>query len=131
MTSKKPSILLVEDNKLVRKISIILLEHLQCEVDAVTTGSLALEHAEKIRYDLIFMDIGLPDVDGLSVIRHIRAHSKLNKGVPIITLTANSDKLYIQESFDVGATDFLVKPLNDYMSRLILQKYATDYEVVI
>lgn len=127
MEFKKPSILLVEDNKLVRKMSIIILEHLHCFVDAVTTGSLALEYAEKRSYDLIFMDIGLPDLDGLSVIRSIRAHSLLNKGAPIIALTANSDKEYILESFNVGATDFLVKPLNNDIGKLILQKYAEGY----
>jgi len=124
MTTKEISTLLVEDNYLVRKMTILLLQQLNCKVDAVETGELALKYANNSPYDIIFMDIGLPDLDGLSVISQIRGSPGLNRDVPIIALTAHSDRGYIQQSFDVGATEFLVKPLNHYIGNQVLQRYA-------
>lgn len=123
---KKISVLLVEDNKLASKMSTLILEHLNCNVDAVASGNQALEYADKESYDIIFMDIGLPDIDGLSVIRHIRNQSGLNHSSPIVALTAHSDKQYIQQSFDVGASEFLIKPLSNEMGQAILQKYTQE-----
>lgn len=120
----KISVLLVEDNKLVRKMSILILEQLNCKVDAVSTGELAIERANKSHYDIIFMDIGLPDICGLSVIHRIRKQSHLNDNVPIVALTAHSDKEYIEQSYKVGATEFLVKPLNVDVGHAVLLKYV-------
>jgi CheY-like chemotaxis protein len=124
MSEKQVSALLVEDHPLVRKMAIITLELLNCKVDAVETGKLAIEYANKNSYDIIFMDIGLPDLDGLTVISHIRAMKGTNYDVPIIALTAHSDKEYIQQSFEVGATDFFVKPLSDDIGRQVLERYT-------
>lgn len=118
----KLSILLVEDNKLVRKMSILLLERLDCKVDAVDNGKLALEYAEKTDYDIIFMDIGLPDINGLAVIDQIRKNSTRNSKTAIIALTAHSDLKYQYESDQVGATAFFLKPL--MIEREALQKYV-------
>jgi CheY-like chemotaxis protein len=124
MCAKEVSVLLVEDNYLVRKMAIITLERLDCKVDVVGTGEQALEYANKKHYDIIFMDIGLPGIDGLSVIDRIRTTHGLNDEVPIIALTANSDREYIQQSFKVGANEFIVKPLNDDNCRQVLQRYT-------
>jgi CheY-like chemotaxis protein len=125
MQIEKPiSALLVEDHPLVRKMAIIILEELNCKVDAVETGALAIEYIHKNSYHIIFMDIGLPDLDGLSVISHIRKTRGLNYDVPIVALTAHSDKEYIKQSFEMGATEFLVKPLDNDMGRHILQRYT-------
>ncbi|MDA8561738.1 response regulator [Gammaproteobacteria bacterium] len=122
MGSDKIYVLLVEDNRLVRKMSVLILEQLNCEVDAVSTGMSGIECAQKNNYDLIFMDIGLPDICGLSVINNIRQYSN----VPIVALTAHSDKEYILQSFKVGANDFLVKPLNNEVGQAMLQRYAAS-----
>lgn len=126
MSSKQKSILLVEDHPLVRKISIVILENLNCIVDSVTTGIEAINFCNQQNYDIILMDIGLPDMNGLSVISRIRKNSLLNKNTPIIALTAHSDKEYIQQSFVMGANDFLVKPLNYELGKTILHKYANE-----
>lgn len=121
MIAEKVSVLLVEDNKLVRKMSIIVLEQLNCMVDAVSTGRSGIEHANNKHYDLIFMDIGLPDMCGLDVIDQIRKYSK----VPIIALTAHSDKEYIAESYKMGANEFLIKPLNNEIGQAMIQRYVS------
>jgi CheY-like chemotaxis protein len=125
VTNKTISVLLVEDNKLVSKMSVLVLEQLNCKVDAVATGLTALEYANKSNYDIIFMDIGLPDICGLTVISHIRQNSELNYSVPIIALTAHSDKEYIKQSYQMGATEFLVKPLNNEIGQAVLQRYVS------
>lgn len=124
MLDKRVSVLLVEDNKLVRKMSVIVLEQLNCKVDAVETGSSAIEYASKSNYDIIFMDIGLPDMSGLTVISRIRKNNGLNDRVPIIALTAHSDKEYIEQSYKMGANEFLVKPLNNEIGQAVLQRYV-------
>ncbi len=120
MITEKISVLLVEDNKLVRKMSIIVLEQLNCKVDAVSTGRSGIEYAGNRHYDLIFMDIGLPDICGLDAINQIRKHSE----VPIIALTAHSDREYIAESYKVGANEFFVKPLNNDIGQAMIQRYV-------
>lgn len=122
MLSEKVSVLLVEDNKLVRKMSVIVLEQLHCKVDAVSTGRSGIEYANKNHYDLIFMDIGLPDMCGLVVIDQIRQYSD----VPIIALTAHSDKEYIAQSYKMGANEFLVKPLNNEIGQAMIQRYVVS-----
>lgn len=120
--SRRISILLVEDNQLVRKMSILILEQLECKVDAVENGKLALEYADKKNYDIIFMDIGLPDINGLNVINQIRKKGERNSKTAIIALTAHSDMKYQYESYEKGATDFFVKPL--MIERKELLKYV-------
>jgi CheY-like chemotaxis protein len=124
MVAKEIFILLVEDHSLIRRMTVLLLEQLNCKVDAAETGTLALEYANKNKYDIIFMDIGLPDIDGLSIIRRIRESSGINRDAPIIALTANSDRGYIQESFEAGATDYLVKPLYNIIANQVLERFA-------
>jgi CheY-like chemotaxis protein len=123
MSDNKISVLFVEDNHLARKIGIIILEKIGCRVDAVSTGLLAVELANNNLYDIIFMDIGLPDINGLTAIERIRQEDCLNKDVPIIALTAHSDDGYVLQSQKVGATDFLVKPLSECLGKQILDKY--------
>lgn len=124
MTDNKISVLFVEDNNLVRKMGTIILQELNCQVEAVTTGQLAIDCARQKHFDIIFMDIGLPDIDGLFVIQQIRKVSELNKNAPIIALTAHSDTEYMSQSYEMGATDFLVKPLNMDIGKSILEKYV-------
>jgi len=124
MADKKISVLFVEDNKLARKMARIILEQLNCMVDLVETGRMAIEYANKSNYDIIFMDIGLPDVDGLTVIEYIRNTKGKNHYSPIIALTAHSDQEYVNQSYEVGANDYLVKPLDGQVGKKILEKYV-------
>jgi two-component system aerobic respiration control sensor histidine kinase ArcB len=119
---EKTSVLFVEDNKLAQKIGLIGLEQCNCQVDAVATGELAVQYANRKAYQLIFMDIGLPDMDGLAVIQEIKK-IQLNKDAPIIVLTAHSDKEYMAQSYEAGVVEYLVKPLRDQTAKNLLDKY--------
>ena len=123
--STKPAILLVEDNLLVKKISVVILENLNCVVDTAVTGGQAIELANQNKYDIILVDIGLPDMDGFDVIAYIRNDSKLNQNSTIIALTAHLDREYMKQSLEVGASDFLAKPINYAVGKSMLHKFPS------
>jgi CheY-like chemotaxis protein len=125
---EKISVLFVEDNSLARKLGVLILEELNCKVDAVSTGSAAIKLATKNFYQIIFMDIGLPDIDGVEAIKKIRGINSFYRNVPIVSLTAHSDKEYVEQSFEAGASEFLMKPLSHDVAGEILKKYLVDVD---
>ena len=111
-------ILLVEDNK---KLSDSVYDYLssEFEVTAVYDGADAIAYYDYDEYDLVVLDLMLPNVDGISVLRHIKAQ---NKNVGVIILTAKEgldDKL---AAFEIGTNDYLTKPF--YMEELKARIYA-------
>ncbi len=121
--NQSPLVLLVEDNYLIKKISTILLKQLNCIVDVASNGKETLEFIQEKKYNIIFMDIGLPDIDGITLIQKIRKLSKINCNVPVIALTAHSDHDYMTKSLDAGANEFLTKPFNMQIGQHLLQRY--------
>lgn len=115
-------ILLVEDTVVVQKIHTAILEKLNCSVDLAVDGNQALEKAfNGQNYDLIFMDIGLPDMTGIEVMQKIR--EKETNQVPIVVLTAFSDEETIVESKEAGAEAVYVKPIKMSDFQKILGTY--------
>ncbi|HOO52321.1 MAG TPA: response regulator transcription factor [Alphaproteobacteria bacterium] len=110
-------ILLVEDE---RKISAYVkrgLEEQGYAVDAAYTGQEALDWAASVEYDLVILDILLPELDGLSVCRELR---KEGSRVPILMLTARDSIDDRVAGLDAGADDYLVKPfaLKELLARM-------------
>ncbi|MBR5773328.1 MAG: response regulator transcription factor [Clostridia bacterium] len=111
-------ILLVEDNK---KLSDSVRDYLSAEFDvtAVYDGADAIAYYDYEEYDLVVLDLMLPNVDGISVLRHINGCNK-NAGVIILTAKeALDDKL---TAFELGTNDYLTKPF--YMEELKARIYA-------
>ena len=121
--TKKMSILFVEDVPLIQRFSANMLETLGCDVTLASNGKEALQYS-KNTYDLIFMDIGLPDEDGLAVIRKIRQQEKNRHRTPIIALTAHATETVKQGCLDAGADDFLAKPASFKEIITRLNKYT-------
>lgn len=105
---KKLSVLLVEDATLTQKFSISLLEMMGCNVQLASTVIETLQ-ATKKQFDLIFMDIGLPDGDGLALIQELRK-IPLHTNTTIIALTAHAGAEIKSHCINAGANDFLTKP---------------------
>lgn len=124
MTNDPISILVVEDNHIVRKISVTILEKLLCRVDAAECGQEALDFVKNNTYDMILMDIGLPDISGLDVTKYIRTEEGANKNAPIVVLTAHSDETHYMMSKAAGATDFYVKPFSEELGKSLISKYV-------
>src|ERR1700733_3765003 len=86
------SVLLVEDDFLVRKITMALLTALNCQVAIAENAARALAKAKEAAYELIFLDIGLPDRSGDEVAREIRQDTNgCNQSTPIVAVTAHVD----------------------------------------
>ncbi len=101
-------VLLVEDSPMLQKINSELLRGIGCDVTLAKTGLESVNLSEICDYDLIFMDIGLPDFDGIEATKLIRRHGQ-NQSTPIVALTTHG-KDYQQKCLDAGMSDFLSKP---------------------
>ncbi len=123
-TKFSPRILLVEDNLAVQRIQSSLLTSMSCIVDVANCGEEALGTFKPGKYDLIFMDIGLPDIQGDAVSMHIR---KIEEGsgmrTPIIALTAHMTQDITEHCFAAGMEDVLSKPLSLEQAKQIIQNY--------
>ena len=103
-------ILVIEDNMIARKMAKIAFEDEGCYVDCVTTGKEAITKINK-NYDLILVDLGLPDMDGLEVAKIIRQTLPPTNQVTIIALTAHSELEKSQVTKNAGMDGFITKPL--------------------
>ncbi len=117
-------ILVVEDHPVAQRIAQLILEKLHCEVDLADTGLKALSKAEAHHYDLMFMDIGLPDFDGIELTRRIRASKKITQQTPIIALTANFNESHKSQCLTTGMNDFLLKPLTGKTAQAMIAKWV-------
>jgi CheY-like chemotaxis protein len=118
-------VLLVEDLPLAAKIARFILGDLQCEVDVATNGEQAVEKASHGGYDVIFMDVGLPDATGFEITARLRA---MKNKTPIYALTAHTDRDHRAQAVAVGMTGFLTKPLEENEVRALLVKCAIEAE---
>jgi CheY-like chemotaxis protein len=107
-------ILLAEDVEIHREIVLILLEPTGVEIDCAENGLEAVERFTEMpdRYEMIFMDMQMPLMDGLEATRRIRALGKPGSDIPIIALTANVFSEDIARCLEAGMTDHLGKPLD-------------------
>jgi len=105
-------ILLAEDNAINALLTRTLLEAEGHSVDTVEDGALAVEAMKTSRYDLIFMDMRMPNMDGLEATRKIRSLSNVGRTLPIIALTANAFDDDRNACFDSGMNDFMTKPVS-------------------
>jgi CheY-like chemotaxis protein len=122
-------ILLVEDVEINREIVIAMLEDYRLEIDCAENGREAVEKFSQNPgvYDMIFMDIQMPEVDGFEATRQIRAREKQGKEadsrIPIIAMTANVFREDIEKCLQAGMDGHTGKPLDFEEVRLLLRRY--------
>jgi len=117
------SILLVEDNEVNQLVAIGMLEQLGVTVETAYDGLEAVAMFEKNSYDLIFMDINMPNMDGYEATLKIRESEKPDRHTPIIALSANVMTEDIEKYYEVGMDDFLAKPYSFDKIKLTLNKW--------
>jgi two-component system OmpR family response regulator len=111
MTAPRPAdslILLVDDDPDIREVLRIALTRAGHRTAEAADGTAALREARRLRPDLIVLDIGLPEMDGLAVCRTLRAESQ----VPILFLTAQDDEVDRILGLELGADDYVTKPFS-------------------
>ena len=106
-------ILVAEDNPINQEVALTILRKHGIRADAVANGREALRALENVPYDLVLMDLQMPEMDGLEATRCIRdrASRALNRNIPIIAMTANAMKADEEKCREAGMDDFLAKPV--------------------
>jgi CheY-like chemotaxis protein len=106
-------VLVVEDNEINRLVITNILSQWEIVVDTANNGSVALSMLKERRYDLLLMDINMPEMDGYDTTRTIRAEGGIEYGeVPIFALTQLDTPEYIDEIYDSGMTGYIRKPVD-------------------
>ncbi len=103
-----PSILIIEDEQRIRESLATRLSERGHDVQTVARAIDGVEQAVSGHFDVVVLDLGLPDLDGLEALRMIRAVS----GVPVVVATARDDEAEIISVLDAGADDYVVKPFS-------------------
>lgn len=107
----KALILVVDDDAMHRDMARNVLEERGFSVEEAVDGEQGLIAAERFQPDLVVLDLMMPQLDGFSVCTRLRRNPKFMQ-LPILMVTALDDVESIDRAFEVGATDFITKPIN-------------------
>jgi signal transduction histidine kinase/CheY-like chemotaxis protein/HPt (histidine-containing phosphotransfer) domain-containing protein len=116
-------ILLVEDNETNRLAATTMLSQLGCEVETSVNGLEAVSAASQKPFDLVLMDMQMPELDGLEATRRIRAGTGPNRNVPILALTANAFVEDARRCREAGMNEHLTKPVRRHMLEAALRRH--------
>jgi PAS domain S-box-containing protein len=122
------SILLVEDNNLNRMVAQNSLSYFNCKVTEATNGIVALEILRKQQFDIILMDIQMPEMDGIEATKNIRNILKIT--TPIIALTASAFKSEIEQCREAGMDDYIMKPFDEKAMIETIAKHVSNIPIL-
>ena len=122
----KPLILVVEDDKAIRKLITTTLETQGYLYHTAETGEGSILEAVSRQPDIIILDLGLPDMDGVEIIKKVRTWSN----IPIIVVSARSEDKDKVDALDAGADDYLTKPfsVDEFLARLRVSLRRVRYD---
>jgi two-component system, OmpR family, alkaline phosphatase synthesis response regulator PhoP len=123
--SDNPIILVIDDDKELLKLISILLKRINAETITKADGNSALEWlTEAEALDLVVLDLMLPDMDGLEILRRIRSRQQMDN-IPVLILSAKADPTTIRFSLDNGADGYVTKP---YIANNLITRVQTLLE---
>jgi signal transduction histidine kinase/CheY-like chemotaxis protein/HPt (histidine-containing phosphotransfer) domain-containing protein len=115
-------ILLVEDNPVNQMVAMKMLSKWDCHVDLADDGLCALQMLETNDYQLVLMDLQMPNMGGIEATKRIRASQEKFANIPIVAMTAHNSKEHVQECYDAGMQDHISKPIErDSLQAVVLQ----------
>lgn len=119
MESKK--VLIAEDSSVIQNLTKRILQVQNYEIFSAKNGLKVLEMLEKDDFDIILMDINMPQMDGMECAKKIRALEDTKKAqIPIVAITGNAKNYSMEDFNDVGINDYLQKPLNfDHLVEMV------------
>ncbi len=109
---REKNVLLADDDSVNRLLGKILLDKFNCICDIANSGEEAIEKLKRMKYDIVLLDIHMPDVNGLEVARFLR-RTKDNNSTKIIAVTAAFMQHEIKTFYESGIDDFLIKPFKE------------------
>jgi CheY-like chemotaxis protein len=108
-------VLIAEDNGVNQKVALAMLRHLGYRADLAADGAEAVEAVRRVPYDIVFMDLQMPELDGMDATRQILAEHPPDRRPRIVALTANAFDEDREACLAVGMDDYLSKPLKPEM----------------
>jgi CheY-like chemotaxis protein/anti-sigma regulatory factor (Ser/Thr protein kinase) len=109
---KNKKVLLVDDDGVNRLLGKIILEKIECDFDIAINGKDAITCLDEKKYDIVLLDIHMPDISGIDVTKYFR-QKKNNKSTKIVAVTAAVMKDDIKKYYNAGINDFLIKPYKE------------------
>jgi CheY-like chemotaxis protein len=123
-------ILVVEDNISNQRMEVRMLEKLDCRVDVAANGLEAVEMVERLKYDLVFMDCQMPEMDGYEATAEIRRREDASKHTLIIAMTAHTMQGDREKCLKAGMDDYIAKPVKKESLLKLLEKWMPRQERV-
>lgn len=121
-TNQKLRILVAEDNVINQLLIKTLLEKSGHRVDVASSGLEAVDSIVRLPYDLVLMDINMPEIDGVTATRRIRSLNSPYSEIPIIAVTANALKEDCEQYLEAGMNDYVTKPIDPKMLADAIQR---------
>ncbi|MEJ5250607.1 MAG: ATP-binding protein [Armatimonadota bacterium] len=122
-------VLLVEDNEVNRKVAVRMLERLGCVVDIADDGHEAVQKCAEHEYDVVFMDVHMPQMDGYEATRRIREQEQRSgRHQTIIAMTASAMQSDRERCLQAGMDDYLSKPFREAELRQMLIRWTSARE---
>jgi CheY-like chemotaxis protein len=125
-------VLVAEDNVVNQKVAVRMIEKCGCQVDIAANGLEAIEALKQMKYDLVFMDCHMPEMDGYEATREIRRRETegiIDRHIPIVALTANALVGDDEKCYAAGMDGYIAKPVKIEQIRALLQKWAPGASV--
>jgi CheY-like chemotaxis protein len=119
----KKRLLLVEDNPISQKVEKKLLSDSGYEVEAVSSALDAIEAVKTNSFDLVLMDVEMPDMDGLTATQKIRQLEPPSNKIPIIAVTAHSSMKDREKCLASGMNDYIAKPININFMKMTIDQW--------
>ena len=124
-------ILIVDDVEMNLIVAENLLKRTKVKIETSLSGKKAVEMAKEKKYDIIFLDSMMPEMNGEETMKAIRANCPLNADTPIIVLTAHAVKGAREEYLKMGYTNYLSKPLDAVKLEAMVQSYLPEEKIEI
>jgi len=121
---QKIRIMLAEDNIINQKVALKILENLGYHADAVANGKEALNALETLSYDLVLMDVQMPEMDGFEATKKIRDSESAFRNLPVIAMTAQAMKGDREKCLKAGMDDYVSKPVRPQELEEVIKKWT-------
>lgn len=128
MAVNNGTVLLIDDNESILSLSRAALERDGYVVFSALTGAEGLQHMSLQKFNLVLLDLKLPDRSGVDVLSDIKANP-LHQETPVVIITSSSEMSSVQECLKLGAIDYMIKPLNTNLLRHRVQENIKNDEL--
>ena len=121
MTDKQPVVLVADDEEDIKVVLRMFLEAVGYEVVTAFDGLDALEQIKSAKPDVVLMDIMMPVIDGIEVVRQMKATPGI-RDIPVVMLTAAAQSDMVERAIQAGAADYIVKPFEPEAVQRAIEK---------